>query len=142
MEYKSEKVIFNKSAKSIFDKFSNISALKDLIGKVPEDKIPEDKRELLDKIELTDDSISIPGGPMGNIELTLSRVESPTLIVLSANNTPIPLSLALHIAPIEEERCELYVEINIGIPAMMAPMVSGPMKQMTQQISSMLQQLA
>ena len=47
----------------------------------------------------------------------------------------------LAITPLTPETCESYVQIDIQIPAMLKPMVNGPLQKMADQIAQMLRQV-
>lgn len=139
--YKSEIIKMAYPAERVFGRLSNLEGLKNILANVPEDKIPADQKEMLEKVSVTSDSISFPGGPVGDITLKLTELKSPTLICLKGEGTPVPLDLSMHITPLTPDTCESYVEINLQIPAMLKPMVNGPMQKMTDQFAQMLRQM-
>lgn len=139
--YKSETVELGYSAEKVFDKLSNLQGLGELIKNIPEDKVPADQRVMLEQVAVTPDSISFPAGPVGSITLQLMETVRPTLIKLEGQGTPVPLGLSMHIIPLGEDRCQAYVQVDIQIPAMLKPMVSGPLQKMVDQFSQMLRQL-
>lgn len=136
--YKSEEVTLTAPAERVFAKLDNLEGLGDMIKNAPADMIPEDKKATLDQIAVTADTISFPAGPMGAITMRKTRSECPTLIRLEGEGTPVPMSLSLHISPKGEESCVAEVEIDLQIPKMLAPMVSGPLKKMTTEFATML----
>ncbi|MBD5226792.1 MAG: SRPBCC family protein [Bacteroidales bacterium] len=136
--YKSNDTQISGSAESVFDALSNPENLKQLLANAPLDQIPEDKRELLDQIEVTSNSISFPAGPIGSLTLTIDRLERPTLIELVGSGAPVKLSLSLHLRPLTDMTCEGRVEIDIDIPMMLRPMVSGPLQQLVDQFAQAL----
>lgn len=109
---------------------------------MPREEVPEDKRDLLDQIEITDSTIMIPGGPTGNVTLRLGQCERPQLITFEGENTPVPVALTAHLAATGADSCQVTVVASIGIPAMLKPMVSGPMQKLVDQIAMTLTQLA
>lgn len=139
--YKSEKVGIAYPASAVFEKFSNLEGLGELLKNVPEGKIPADQLEMLGKVKVTSDTISFPAGPVGDIMLRLVEKDAPVLIRLEGVGTPVPLGLAMHIVPLTPETCETYVQIDLKIPALMAPMVNGPMQKMVDQFGQMLRQM-
>lgn len=136
--YKSEEITLKSSAQNVFDRLSNFESLRNLLAQVPEDQIPADKKEMFDNIHLTDDSIEIPGGPVGNIRLKVVEKTAPTCIKLKGEGTPVPLSLRLNIQPVDDSLCRAMAQIDIEIPAMLRPMISGPMQKMTEQFGQVL----
>lgn len=139
--YKSDKINLAYPATAVYDKLSNLEGLAGLLKNVPADRIPDDKKEMLDRVKITGDTISFPGGPIGDITLKVTERKSPELVRLEGVGTPVPLSLELHVFPLSAETCEAYVEIDVQIPAMLKPMVNGPLQQMADQFGVMLRQL-
>lgn len=136
--YKSDEVTLRASAQNVFDRLSNFESLGTLLAQVPEDQIPADKKEMFDNIHLTADSIEIPGGPVGNIRLRVVDRIAPTCIKLKGEGTPVPLSLQLNINPVDDNTCRALAQIDIEIPAMLRPMIAGPMQKMTEQFAQVL----
>lgn len=139
--YKSEEVTLRKGAENVYDSLSNLSRLRDIIAGVPADKISDEQRKQLESVSVTDDTISFPGGPAGNVTLKIVESVRPTLIRLEGIGTPVPLSLRMDIRPILPEECTAQVTIDIQIPAMLKPMVNGPLQKMADQFGMMLRNL-
>ena len=137
-EFRSKPVTIYAPAESVFEKLSNLENLNNLLQNVPEESIPEDKRDLFNKIELTSETITIPGGPVGSITLRVSERTAPTSIKLSGEGTPVPLHLALRIDPLSTDSCEANVSIDLAVPPMLKPMISGPVQKMCDQFASVL----
>lgn len=137
-EFKSKPVTIYAPAETVFGKLSNLENLKSLLENVPEESIPEDKRDLFNQIELTPETITIPGGPVGAITLRVTERVAPALVRLSGEGTPVPLHLALSITPLGADSCEAQVSIDLAVPAMLKPMISGPVQKMCDQFASVL----
>lgn len=137
-EFKSTPVTLHAPAETVFGKLSNLDNLKTLLENVPEESIPESKRDLFNQIELTSETITIPGGPVGAITLRISERTAPTLVKLSGEGTPVPLHLALRITPLGSDSCEAQVSIDLAVPPMLKPMISGPVQKMCDQFASVL----
>lgn len=135
---KSEKREINASAEKVYDKLSNLENLKPLLEQIPRDQIPEDKREMFENLKITNDSITIPAGPVGEINLRLTDKMPYSLIQLSGEGTPVPLFMRLEIDARGEDRCEVTVTISLDIPIMLKPMVSGPLNQIVNQFAQVL----
>lgn len=139
--YKSETVGLAYPAETVFTKLSNLNGLGEVIKNVPADKIPAEQLAMLEQVRVTDDTITFPGGPVGEITLRLVETVSPSLIRLEGYGTPVPMSLAMHITPLTPDTCEAYVDIDLKIPAMLRPMVNGPLQKMADQFGQMLRQM-
>lgn len=139
--YKSDEVTLKASAQSVFDRLGNFESLKTLLEQVPEDQIPADKKEMFDSIKLTNDSIELPGGPVGSIRLRVVEKVAPSRITLKGEGTPVPLSLQLDINPVDADTCRAQAKVDLDIPAMLRPMISGPMQKMTEQFAQVLRSI-
>lgn len=139
--HKSEKVTLKASAEKVFSKLSNLEGLGDLLKNVPLDQVPADQRGMLEQVKVTPDTISFPAGPVGELTLAVAEKEDPTLIRLEGRGTPVPVSLAMHISPLTPELCEAYVEIDVKVPMMLAPMIGGTVQKMADQFANMLRQI-
>lgn len=136
--YNSQPVTLSASAESVYSKFSNLDNLRSLLEKVPADRIPADKRALFDSIEITPDSISVPAGPAGTLTFKVVEKTEPSLIKLAAGNSPVPLTLTMHISPETDASCSAKVDIDIDLPPMLKPMVGGHIQKMADQFGQVL----
>lgn len=136
--YKSGNVTLNASADAVYNKLSNLENLKEMLGKVPADKIPDDKRQMFENIRITPDTIEVPGGPMGNLIFRVVERKSPSLIKLQGEGIPIQMSLALNVAPLTETSSSANVDIDINIPAMLKPMIGGQVQKIADQFGDVL----
>jgi len=139
--FKSEEITLHGSAEQVFTKLSNLEGLKNMLDNMPKDQIPEDKLKMLEQVTITSDSISLPAGPMGQLTLQLTKKEEPTLIRLEGIGTPVAMSMQMNITPVDDATSLGIVEIDLSIPAMMKPMVSGPLTKATSEIGRMLSML-
>lgn len=135
---KSEKAVVNAPAVRVYEKLSNLDNLKPLLEMIPKESIPADKREMMDKLKITHDSISIPAGPVGDIKLRMTDLLPCSLIRLQGEGTPVPLGMQLEINDLGGDRSEVLVVIDIEIPAMLKPMVAGPLKKLADQFAQVL----
>lgn len=136
--FKSETVTLNYPAATVFNKLSDLEGLKGLLQNVPADKIPADKIEMFEKIEITPETIMIPGGPAGNITLRMSEKTPFSLIKMEGEGTPVPLTLMMRVSPLTDDSCEAVVEIDIKVPMLVMPMIKGPLQQIVDQFAQVL----
>lgn len=139
--YKSTGRLVNASAEAVYNKLSDLEGLKSVIANIPDSAVPADKREMLESIEVTADSISFPAGPVGQLTLEVRERINPTLIRLEGVGAPVALGMALEIAPISDSSCEAAVAIDIAIPKMMAPMIGGTIQKMADQFADVIERL-
>lgn len=139
--FSSDTVTLSAPAKSVYDKLSNPENLRALLENAPKDQIPDDKRALLEQIQITSNEITIPGGPTGPITLRSTRKVEPTLLEMEGIGTPAPITLALHLNPQGEESCEARIDLDIQIPKMLVPMIKGPLQNLVDQVSVMFKSI-
>lgn len=139
--YQSGEVTLHKSAEQTFAQISDMEKLRDVIADVPADAISEEQRKQLEQVRVTADTISFPGGPVGEVTLRIVEKTAPTLIRLEGMGTPVPLNLTMRITPVSDTECRAQVTIDIQIPAMLKPMVNGPLQKMADQFGQMLRNL-
>lgn len=136
--FKSEKTLINASAENVYEKLSNLENLKELLDKIPQEAIPEDKKSLFNNVTITADSITIPGGPAGEIKLRMADKMPYSLIGLTGEGTPVAMSMQMEIQPVNTDSCDVTVSLDIAIPAMLKPMVAGPLKKVVDQFAAVL----
>lgn len=129
-------------AENVYQRLSDPENLRNLIAEAPADALSAEQKQQLDQIQLSHDSITIPGGPVGSIELRVTERREPELIRLEGVGTPVPLSLEMKIVPLSPESCQAEVTVNLQIPAMLKPMVNGPMQKMVNQFGTLLRHLS
>lgn len=139
--YSSGDVNLHASADTVFDKLSNLENLRSLLEKVPADQIPNDKREMFDSIQITEDTISVPGGPVGNLTFRVIEKTAPSLIKLQGEGSPVPLALEMHLTPETADSCKARVDINIEIPALLKPMIGATIQKMADQFGQVLKSI-
>ena len=140
--YKSSEVNLPASANEIFAKISNMDNLKNLINRIPADKIPDEQRKAFESIDITDDSITFPAGPVGSMTFKMSEKIEPTLVKLTGEGSPVPLSIAMHVIPESTSSSKGFVEIDIEIPALLKPMIGGQIQKMADQFGDMLKAIS
>ena len=128
-------------AEKVYARLSNLEGLGEMLKNVPLEQVPADQRAMLEQVKVTPDTISFPGGPVGDITLRVAEKVEPTLISLEGLGTPVPMGLALNIIPLTPDTCETFVKIDVQIPKMLQPMVSGPLQKMADQFGQMLRQI-
>lgn len=136
--YKSETKRVAASAQQVYSKLSDLENLRAVIDNIPEDRIPADKRQMLEQIRITSDSISLPAGPVGEIKLQVSKLDPFSRIELTGIGTPVPLTLGVRISDEGSEESSVQVVLDIEIPMMLKPMVGGTLQKMVDEFASVM----
>lgn len=137
-EYKSKPVDLAAPISTVYSRFSNPENLRSLIENAPADRIPADKLEQLKQLEVTEDSITVNGGPTGAITMRVSERVEPTLIALRPDGVPIDLQLELRLTELTPDTTQATAAIVADIPMMMRPMLKGPLQKVVDQFATML----
>ena len=137
-EFKSREVVARGNAEAIYDLLSNPENLRNLIDNVDESRVPADKLEQLRKVQITSDSITLPGGPTGSVTLRLDKCEKPSLISLKAADLPIDIILELHLRTLTADTTEAQCTIKADVPMMLRPMVKGPLQQVADKVVELI----
>lgn len=140
-EYTSQPVSLGKSAAEIYDKLTDMQGLAQMLTNAPMDMVPDEQRKLLSDIHIDENSIEIPGGPVGSITLVKSTCTPTSLVSFEGKGTPVPLVLAAHLQSTGSDSCDVTVEVSISVPAMMKPMLNGPMNKLVTQVADHLKAL-
>lgn len=135
--FKSQSAGVSASPEAVYGRLSDLSSLKSLLDKVPADRIPADKRELFDSIRIDNESIAFPAGPVGELRLVVAERREPSLVRMKGEGAPVPLEIAVEIAP-APVGSELTVEMSLGVPAMMLPMLKGTVQKAVDQFAQVL----
>lgn len=137
--YKSEEQLIKCNIRTVFEKLSNPSIFKSHI-EANLDRLPEEARENLDKVNFESDGITIES-PMGPLKLGVLESTEPTRIVYGAAMSPVPFNLIINLEQLDEDSTRSSAEIQLDIPAMLRPMVAGPLKDGAKRFGIMLAQL-
>lgn len=137
-EYKSDIKQVAAPDAAVFERLSNLENLRSFLENVPEDKIPADKREQIKQMELTEDTMSLPGGPTGKVTLRITERKPYSLIVMKPDASPINIAIELRIGSEGDGASTIQVVAVADIPMMLRAMVKGMFNQMVQQVADML----
>lgn len=137
-EYKSDIKQIAAPDVAVFERLSNLENLRSFLENVPEDKIPADKREQIKQMELTEDTMSLSGGPTGKVTLRITERKPYSLIVMKPDASPINIAIELRIGSEGDGASTIQVVAVADIPMMLRTMVKGMFNQMVQQVADML----
>ena len=119
--FKSPEVKVNLSAEMLYAKLSNLNNLKDILP-------PE-----------ISDFQSTPGG-MPKVNLVIAEKTAFSKIILQAENSQIPFSLACNISQ-NGEKCKAILEVNAELNMMMRMMLEKPLTNFLNAIAKRLSQI-
>ena len=135
-KYTGKTVTVNHPAQEIFDKVSNMSSFQERI-----DSLPQEAREKLGEVKFTDDRIIINAPGVGELNFKVVERESPTLIRLEAENSPVPFYIIMNFKAVNETTTDVTTSLDVEIPAMLRPLIGGKMQQAADKFSEMFSNL-
>lgn len=121
--YKSKPARINRDARSLFDRFSDMSRLQDSLN-----ELPEEQRKQIGDIEFTADSLKIATPQVGEIVFVIKQRTPPSKIVFGTESSPVPLTMEVDITPAGEGVSDVETRIDVEIPAIVRPII-GPQLQ-------------
>lgn len=129
-KYSGKPVTVNKPINDIYSRLNNLSAFQQRI-----DELPEEARQKLGEVTFTDDRITINAPAVGPLTFVVAERVEPTLLRLSAENSPVPFNIILNMAEKGEELTEISTDLDVEIPMMLRPLVGGKMQEAADKIS-------
>lgn len=132
-KYSSKPVTIDAPIEDVFGKISNISAFQDRL-----DMVPAEERAKIGDVRFTDDSIIINAAPVGEMKFNVVERTAPSRIVLSAEQSPVPLLLSMNLTPAGENATAVVSDIDVEIPAMLKPLIGGKMQEAADKFGELL----
>jgi hypothetical protein len=121
--YKSKPARINRSARDIYDRFSDMSRLQSAL-----DQLPEEQRQQIGEVVFTADSLKIVTPQVGEISFVIKERVEPSRIVFGTASSPVPLTMSVDFNEVEPNVTDVTTCIDVEIPAIVRPMV-GPQLQ-------------
>ena len=123
------------SQEQVYAKVSDLSNIKTLI-----DRIPEDKREgiNLENLECTPDRISTVAQPVGKVEIAIVSRDPFKCVKLESTESPIKLYMWIQIVSTGENNCKIKLTVDADLNIFMAKMVEKPLTQAIDKMADML----
>jgi hypothetical protein len=121
--YKSKPARVNRSARDLYNRFSDMTALQGAL-----EQLSEEQRKQIGDIEFTTDSLKIVTPQVGEICFVIKERVEPTKIVFGTASSPVPLTMDVNFAEVDANATDVTTSIDVEIPAIVRPMV-GPQLQ-------------
>lgn len=117
----------------IFVMLSDLSNLERVKDRIPQDKIKN--------FEFDSDSCSFAVDPVGKITFQIVEREPNNTIKLTTTNSPIPLFLWIQLKQVAENDTRIKLTIKADLNPFIKPMVSKPLQDALDKISTVLASL-
>lgn len=117
----------------IFNMLSDLSNLEKIRDRIPEDKIKD--------FEFDRDSCSFTVAPVGKITFQIVERDPYKTIKFTTTNSPVPLFLWIQLKQVAENDTRMKLTIKAELNAFLKPMVSKPLQDALDKISTVLASL-
>ncbi len=106
------------------------------------DRLPDEARANLDKVQFLDDAIAIES-PMGQLRLAVDAEQSqaPGRVVYTAAQSPVRFNMVIELNAIDGQHTESVAALQLDLPMFMRAMVGNQLEQAAAKFGEMLAQL-
>lgn len=117
----------------IFQMLSDLSNLEGIQDRIPQDKIKN--------FEFDSDSCSFAVDPVGKITFRIVEREPNKTIKFQTTDSPLPLFLWIQLKQVAEMDTKLKITVRADLPPFLKPMVSKPLQEAVDKISTVIASL-
>ena len=123
------------SQESVYAKVSDLSNLRDLIDRIPEDQ----KHNInLENLECTTDNVSTTVSPIGKVELAIVSREPFKCVKMETTQSPVKLILWIQIVSTGDDSCKIKLTVDADLNIFMAKMVEKPLTEAIDKLADTL----
>lgn len=120
---------------SVYAKVSDLSNLRTLIDRIPEDQ----KQNInLENLECTPDRVSTTVSPVGKIELAIVQREPVKCVKMETLQSPIKLTVWIQIVSTGDSGCKIKLTVDADLNIFMAKMVEKPLTEAVEKLADTL----
>lgn len=120
---------------SVYAKVSDLSNLRTLIDRIPEDQ----KQNInLENLECTPDRVSTTVSPVGKIELAIVQREPVKCVKMETLQSPIKLTVWIQIVSTGDSSCKIKLTVDADLNIFMAKMVEKPLTEAVEKLADTL----
>lgn len=123
---------------SVYAKVSDLSNLKYLADRIPEDQKNQFKAE---DLQCTPDRVSCTVSPVGQIEVGVIAREPFKCVKMETLRSPIKLTMWIQILSTGSSSCKIKLTVDADLNMFMAKMVEKPLTEAVQKLADMLSML-
>ena len=123
------------SQESVYAKVSDLSNLRELIDRIPEDQ----KQNInLENLECTTDKVSTTVSPIGKVELAIVSREPFKCVKMETTQSPVKLTLWIQIVSTGDSSCKIKLTADADLNIFMAKMVEKPLTEAINKLADTL----
>ena len=128
-------MVVSRPAAEIAEKFSDFRRVQDAL-----DGLDAEQAKVGD-VSFTEDSVMLNTPQVGQIVLKVVD-RTPHHIVLEAQKSPVPMKLEVGFLPVDDSSTEVTGSIDVGMPAMLRPIVGPTLQKAADQFGTLFAKLA
>lgn len=117
--YKGKPTVVNRPVADIYNRFSNLSSLREVYENNPNLNRSDAQ------VKFGDDYLSVTNPQLGEIKFEIVDRQEPSRVAFKAANFPMPLGMVINLKPITEDSTEISTDIDIELPAMVKMMLGS-----------------
>jgi carbon monoxide dehydrogenase subunit G len=123
------------SQEQVYAKVSDLSNLKTLI-----DRIPEDQKQgiNLENLECSPDKVSTVVQPVGKVEVAIVSREPFKCVKMESTQSPIKLYLWIQIVSTGQDSCKIKITVDADLNIFIAKMAEKPLTEAVEKLADML----
>jgi carbon monoxide dehydrogenase subunit G len=126
------------SQEQVYAKVSDLSNLKALIDRIPEDQ----KQDInLENLECTPDKVSTVVQPVGKVEIAIVSREPYKCVKMESTKSPIKLYLWIQIVSTGQDSCKIKITVDADLNIFIAKMAEKPLTEAVEKLADMLAML-
>ena len=123
------------SQESVYAKVSDLSNLRELIDRIPEDQ----KHNInLENLECTTDKVSTTVSPIGKVELAIISREPFKCVKMETTQSPVKLTIWIQIVSTGDSSCKIKLTADADLNIFMAKMVEKPLTEAINKLADTL----
>ena len=126
------------SQEQVYTKVSDLSNLRYLVDRIPEDQRNNIK---LENLECTPDKVSTTVSPVGQIEIGVVARDPLKCVKMETLRSPIKLTMWIQIVSTGDSSCKIKLTTDADMNAFMAKMVEKPLTEAVEKLADMLSML-
>lgn len=126
------------SQEQVYTKVSDLSNLRYLV-----DRIPEDQRNNinLENLECTPDKVSTTVSPIGTVEFAVVARDPFKCVKMETLRSPIKLTVWIQFVSTGESSCKIKLTVDADLNMFMAKMAEKPLTEAVEKLADMLSML-
>lgn len=133
--FNAKPVLIHRTQAEVYQKLSNLGEYQRYV-----DQLPDDMRSKIGDVRFTPDAIIITSAPVGEIVLNVTDRREPHGLTLTAQNSPVPMSVEVNLAQDgnDPNTTVLNTSIAVEVPAMLKPLIAPKMDEAANRLGEML----